>query len=834
MAKRKESVLGEGLRGLLGRTEGAEPSAADPLAGAEPVSAPEGAGTDPLWDAAVTEPPVPPAAVATPPAHAERAPRSTDAAPAALEVDAPPEGGTLVVEDMELLQSFIQESQDHLQTIEEKIITLETVRDLDVINEIFRCMHTMKGNSSFLGLTAMKELSHRLESLLDGLRNDTIELSAELVDVLLAGADSLLAMVRSLDASCQALAGKVAPGASAEIELPRTGVTEVLARVNRLLSAGPPSAPAPSPAAPSATFDLVTAELVQKYNAESMDLLDEAEKSLLELERNPEQPDLIDEIFRLIHTIKGNSGFMGFAAVETACMKTETLLETLRNGSRKATGSYVSTLLEAVDSTRRAVIAAVPAPSEPPPRDRAAGPSAGAPDAARPVGEILVEMGEASREDLEHALDIQERRVGEILVAEGKVSQVALRRALDSQKKQVPTGETAATVERKDLRVDMVKLDKLFDLMGELITAEAMVIHNPEVSAMQIEAFSKSAAYLSKITREMQEITMTIRMIPLEGLFNKMRRLVRDLARKFGKNINFQVSGQETEMDRNVIEEISDPLVHIIRNAIDHGVETEDKRLARGKSPAGTVSLGARYEGNEIWITIRDDGAGLNREKILAKAVEKGMLKGDPAALADEEVWQYIFAPGFSTADKVSEISGRGVGMDVVKRNMDKLRGKVDVSSVAGQGTQQILKIPLTLAIMDGITVRVGKVLYALPLGDILEFHKAVPQQITRTGNKREVIRMRNEIIPVIKLCEFYGTAGAKTSTTDGIVLMAQRSGSKAALLADQIVGYQQIVVKALPQYMTGMRAISGCSILGNGEVSLIIDTGALIKAELQ
>jgi two-component system chemotaxis sensor kinase CheA len=754
-----------------------------------------------------------------------------------------PESRELYVEDAELLHLFIQEAQDHLQTMEGKIIALETVKDPDNINAVFRCMHTIKGNSSFLGLTELNRLSHRLESVLDGLRSDTLSLSTEIIDVLLGGTDILLGMIGRLEASRQAAVEKNPAAASIRISVHHVDDGGLLGRVERILPAGGARSAAPSPAprepaspkpraevgvsggterprpATASGMELVTDEIVQRFTAESADLLDTAERSLLDLEGQPNQSARVDEAFRAIHTIKGNAGFMGLTEVEATCMKTEADLDTLRTGEKSATAGFISTLLSEVDAIRRALAG----PGTPDPEDT---------EANQPVGEILVGMGETTREDVEHALSFQDRRVGEILVAEGKVSPVALQRALDVQKR--PEGAPEAAAERKDIRVDTVKLDKLFDLMGELITAEAMVIHNPDLEDLELERFSKSASYLSKITREMQEITLTVRMIPLEGLFSKMRRLVRDLARKSGKSIELKVSGQETEMDRNVIEEISDPLVHLIRNAIDHGIEPVEVRTLRDKPPAGTITLDARYEGNEIWVSVRDDGGGLDRERILAKAAERGLLTADPETLREEEVWSFIFEPGFSTATKVSEVSGRGVGMDVVKRNMDKLRGKADVSSTLRQGTQITLKIPLTLAIIDAVSVKVGSVRYEVPLADVVLFHKAAAKEITRTTEGREVIRLRGSLIPVIKLFEFFHAATQRTATPDGILVVVKRGGTRVALLADEIAGYQQIVVKALPQYLNGLRAISGCSILGNGEVSLIIDTAALIKEELQ
>jgi two-component system chemotaxis sensor kinase CheA len=520
-------------------------------------------------------------------------------------------------------------------------------------------------------------------------------------------------------------------------------------------------------------------------------------------------------------------------------MKMESVLDSIRTGKRRVSQKTISVLLDTLDRMRHGL-------GELEDRiggDRKTGGIDDLPSAfegqksLKPIGEILVEMGEITTEVVEDALDTQERRIGEILVAEGKVREESLKQALESQGKASEAeraGLSASVAARKDIRVDMGKLDKLFDLMGELITAEAMVINNPELEELELESFERAATYLSKITREMQEITMTVRMIPLEGLFNKMRRLVRDLSRKFKKQVNLRVSGQETEMDRNVIEVISDPLVHILRNAIDHGIEDEHTRKREGKERAGNISLSARYEGTEIWIAIKDDGAGLSREKILSKARQRELIATDAEGMGDDELWQLVFEPGFSTAEEVSEISGRGVGMDVVKRNIEKLRGKIDIKSIPGEGTEIILKIPLTLAIMDGITAKVGNIIYALPLGDIVQFHKATDKQITRTDTRRSVLRLREETMPVVKLHEFFKVAAAKSKIADGIVIVTHSNGRKAGLLVDDILGYQQIVVKALPTYMGDLRAISGCSIMGNGDVCLIIDIGSLLKEELE
>jgi two-component system, chemotaxis family, sensor kinase CheA len=328
---------------------------------------------------------------------------------------------------------------------------------------------------------------------------------------------------------------------------------------------------------------------------------------------------------------------------------------------------------------------------------------------------------------------------------------------------------------------------------------------------------------------------MMIRMIPLESLFQKMTRLVRDLSRKSDKPIELHVTGQETEMDKNVIEQISDPLVHIIRNAIDHGVEGPPDRAAAGKAPTGSIHLDARYEGSEIWISVKDDGAGLNRGRILAKAVERGMIKSEGAlGMPDKAVWALIFEPGFSTADKVTEVSGRGVGMDVVKKNLERIRGKVDIRTAPGEGTEFILKIPLTMAIIEGITVRAGGNFYSIPLGDILEFFKVSPSQLTVAERGEMAVALRGSVMPLVKLGEVFNIAGATLDPTQGIIIVVHSGGHNACILIDEVVGNQQIVVKSLSEYLGKVQGISGCSILGDGTVSFIIDTGKLLSLRLE
>jgi len=452
----------------------------------------------------------------------------------------------------------------------------------------------------------------------------------------------------------------------------------------------------------------------------------------------------------------------------------------------------------------------------------------------KPLGEILVDMGAAPESEVRRALEVQEKPVGQLLVESGIVKSSDVDKALAVQRKLAGEKPPAEDIQRREIRVDTIKLDKLFDLVGELITAEAMVVNSSDLAGLKLDNFSKSFGALAKISREIQETAMMIRMIPLEGLFHKMSRLVRDLSRKFDKPVDFRISGEDTEMDKNVIEQVSDPLVHILRNALDHGLESPEKRKSQGKSETGSLQLSARYEGSEIWISVKDDGAGLNRERILAKGVEKGLIKGDPALVSDKDVWALIFEPGFSTAAQVTDVSGRGVGMDVVKRNLDKIRGRVDVRTEAGKGSEFILQIPLTMAIIDGITVRVGKSYYSLPLNDIFEFFKARPEQLTKTEQGEETVNLRGSIMPLLKLGEIFGIKDANLDPMEGIVLVVQSSGKRACLLIEEVVGNQQIVIKSLSEYIGKVEGLSGCSILGDGTVGFVIDTGRLIGLRVE
>jgi len=417
-------------------------------------------------------------------------------------------------------------------------------------------------------------------------------------------------------------------------------------------------------------------------------------------------------------------------------------------------------------------------------------------------------------------------------------SEVATALVRQKERTRSPVDDTAAksnankkkAVVRQDIRVDLDKLDSLINLIGEMVIAENMLIHNPDLIGLEMENFNKAAQQMRKLVKELQEMAMQIRMIPVSGLFRKMIRLVHDLSAKSGKKVDLQLIGEETELDKTVIETITDPLVHILRNSLDHGLEPPDERLRTGKDQTGQLMLSARHEEGEIWITISDDGRGLNREKIIAKAISSGLIDGDGSDLSDEKVFRMIFQAGLSTAEKITDISGRGVGMDVVKQNLAKIRGKVDVHSKLGEGTRVDLRIPLTLAIIDGMLVRVGQEKCIVPILAIKESFRPEPKDITLTPNRDELIRVRESFYPTLRLHKVLGKEPDSTRLVDGILIVLENHGTTICLFVDEILGQQQTVIKGLSDYIGNPAGIAGCTILGNGDVCLILDVGGLVE----
>lgn len=389
-----------------------------------------------------------------------------------------------------------------------------------------------------------------------------------------------------------------------------------------------------------------------------------------------------------------------------------------------------------------------------------------------------------------------------------------------------------STLVQSMISVGVTKLDKLMDLVGEMVIAEAMVIQNPDLDGLELERFHKAANQLNKITDEIQDLVMSIRMVPLSTTFQKMNRIVRDMSKKLNKDIDLRIIGEDTEVDKNIIEHISDPLMHLVRNSVDHGLESPEERVAKGKARTGTVTLEAKSAGNDVLIIVKDDGKGLDRDKILKKARENNLISKDIEEISDKEVFNLILLPGFSTKSEISEFSGRGVGMDVVKNNIEDIGGSVSVDSVKDKGTVITLKIPLTLAIIDGMITKVGKACYTIPTISIKESFRPVDHNIITDTNGNELIMVRGEFYPILRLHRHFDVETDITELTKGIIIMVEQEDKRLCIFTDELIGQQQVVVKALPEYIKRFKRVTGlagCTLLGDGSISLILDIAGLI-----
>lgn len=387
------------------------------------------------------------------------------------------------------------------------------------------------------------------------------------------------------------------------------------------------------------------------------------------------------------------------------------------------------------------------------------------------------------------------------------------------------------------ISVDVTKLDKLMDLVGEMVIAEAMVIQNPDLKGQEFENFYQASRQLHKITTELQDMVMSIRMVPLANTLYKMRRIVRDMNKKLHKEVKLEIIGEETEVDKNIIEHISDPLMHLVRNAIDHGIESPSERAEKKKPIEGIVTLEAKNAGSDVLVMVKDDGKGLNKKKILAKARENGLLTIPNMELTDKDIYSLVFTPGFSTKEKVTEFSGRGVGMDVVTKNIEAVGGSASIDSAEDIGTTVTLKIPLTLAIIDGMNIRIGNALYTIPITAIRESFRPRKKDIIKDPDNNEMIMLRGECYPILRLHEYFGVTTDVTDFTEGILIMVEQDDQYICLFADELIGQQQVVVKTLPSYIKNtkkIKGLAGCTLLGDGSISLILDIGGLVSLKGQ
>jgi two-component system chemotaxis sensor kinase CheA len=709
--------------------------------------------------------------------------------------------------------AFFEEAAEHLATVEEGLLQLEQhPEDLDLLNKIFRSAHSIKGTSGMFGFNAVAQFTHKMETLLDLLRNGQKVVTPQIADLLLKSTDCLKALVDAAktgspvdDETVQRLTGELASASALGSQRP----AQLTARA--ATGSSSPSAPLPRTPHPSRCFHIAWTppDWLFQRGLDPLQIFKE-----------------LAELGTLTQVTVDTSKLPDLAVMdpEKCYLSWIVKLETVKNWQ------VVDAVFEFVREDSKLVIEEREAPES---GTKHASRETSVLDAGdpKPLGEILVETGVVSRDTLDHAL-AQQKRVGEILIEQHAATPQQISQALQKQQDNAAPAKRGA--ETASIRVDTDKIDKLINLVGELVITQSMLSDlSTRFEMSQLALLLERVAQLECNTREIQERVMGIRMLPIGSAFSRFPRLVRDLSAKAGKKIQLVLSGEETELDKTVIESIGDPLTHLVRNSADHGLEPPEERLDNNKPELGTIRLNAFHEGGNICITVEDDGRGLNRDKILAKAIKQGLI-AENEKLSDDQIWPLIFKPGFSTADKVTDVSGRGVGMDVVKRNIEGLGGTVKIKTALGKGTMFTLKLPLTLAIIEGMTVRVGRETYIVPLLSILESIQPKAGVMKTVVGKGELINVRGTYLPMIRLYDVFSLQPEHTEPTKAILLILETEGERVAVMVDEILGQQQVVIKSMEQNFHKVAGVAGATILGDGTVGFILDVRGLIEMSRQ
>jgi two-component system chemotaxis sensor kinase CheA len=571
------------------------------------------------------------------------------------------------------------------------------------------------------------------------------------------------------------------------------------------------------------------ADLVLEFITESVEHLTSIERQMLLLEKDNTAAETLNAVFRGFHTIKGLAGFLEFAAIESLAHEVETLLDRARTGQLAVSPSVVDVVLESMDVVRQEIGGI---------QDRLEGnappPSQGNEKLLRRIravakGEAVARTTEPTRVDVP----------ANVTMVPSSSAQ-AMEVATDAFVTKTAKAEAGVIVEpvkperrsadAASVRIDTAKLDQLMDMVGEMVIAQTLIGHSPVLAAMKDAKLQGDLAQLARITADVQRITTGMRMVPIGIQFQKTSRMIRDLSRKAGKLIEFETSGEDTELDKSIAEQLADPLLHMVRNSVDHGIEPPEERVKAGKEPTAHIRVAAYHQSGQIVLAISDDGRGLNKERILAKATQNGLIqKGQQ--LTENEIFMLIFEAGFSTAEKITDISGRGVGMDVVRRHVQKLRGRIDIHSKEGEGTTFYLKLPLTLAIIESLVVAVGDQRYIVPIFSVREMFRPNKEMLSTVQGAGEMVMVRNSLMPISRLHRAFNRVPRTTNLMEGTLIVAESEGHPFCLFVDDLIGKQEVVIKSLGPNFKNVVGIAGCAILGDGRVGLILDVDGIYKS---
>lgn len=692
-----------------------------------------------------------------------------------------------------LVEAFIYETSGLLDELDEILLESEKAKNIseDNINMIFRITHTIKGSAAMLEFAEMSTLAHAVEDVFYIIREDPSKLDLvfdAIFDLVFQTSDFLRKEIAALQTSSYTPAD---PSALVEQLHAQAAIMKGEAEAPAQTQS---AAPAAAPAAPEAA-----APVQQEQSAAP------AGTGTLRVRVHFDDGCQMENMraFMLISQLKGCC-----ASVESIPANPETdsnlSAEIIKNGlllichPADSEDEVLKTIEESLNIKSYEVEAEEPETQEAP-----SAPAAAEAGSAKPAAPASAPKPASS--------------------------------GAEAVQKGTPVSSPKVGVKQSLISVNQSKLDRLMDLVGEIVTAESMVARDPDLNGLRLDHFTKSIRELRKLTDELQDVVMSIRMVPLHGTFQKMSRIVRDMAKKLDKQAELVTFGGDTEVDKTINDAIADPFMHMIRNSMDHAIEHPDERVKKGKPAVGKVTLSARNVGGEIHIDVADDGCGLDPKKILAKARENGLLTKPESEYTDKEIFQMIMLPGFSTNKEVTEYSGRGVGMDVVRKNIEKVGGSITIHSEFGKGTTFTIKIPLTLAIVDGMNLAVGNTVFTLPITSIKQSFKPTgPEQIIHNANGTEMIMVRGECLPILRLHKMYQIDAKHSDIMNGILIQVENSSSSACIFADELLGEYQVVVKPFPtffnKYDLKSQGLSGCSILGDGTVSLILDANALIN----
>jgi two-component system chemotaxis sensor kinase CheA len=714
----------------------------------------------------------------------------------------------MTIDMTQFYQIFFDETEEHLACIESLLVAMNPAApDPEDLAAVFRAAHSIKGSSGTFGFDDMMAVTHVMETLLDRVRKGEAALTPEMVDACLSAGDVLRAQL---------------DGHKGKAPADPAAARQVCQRLEALCAAldapVPQPAPAPEPAPRPAA--LVTSP-VSRLFAQPCLLLRFMPDGMV-VDQSGLLDNLVDELGRL-GSIEHIDRPPAQAPHGMWCirMRTDVPPEVLRE-TINFLAEPGSVHIEPADGDGRDAAAA------PTVRD-AADSMAMADEPAYGFFEPLP----AGAADAGQEFVAEDGSFGLFApLADPAEAPVATAPETDPAPEAEPAQEAGrgrAASGDSSIRVSVEKVDQMINLVGELVITQAMLQQSAHhLDPVVFERIMAGLTQLERNTRDLQESVMSMRMMPISTVFTRFPRVVRDLSRKLGKAVELKTRGEATELDRGLIERIADPLTHLVRNSLDHGIEPPEAREAAGKPATGIITLSAAHQGGNVVIEVADDGAGLDRARILAKARERGLAA--PDGLSDAEVWQLIFEPGFSTAAQVTELSGRGVGMDVVRRNITALGGRVDIDSAPGRGTRMTVRLPLTLAILDGMSVRVGSETYIVPLTHVVESLQADPQMIRSVAGVHRLIQVRGEYLTVVPLHQTFGVEGAQTCWSEGIMVVLEADGNKAALLVDELLGQHQVVIKSLETNFRRVPGVSGATIMGDGRVAMILDAPGLVE----